>query len=63
MVLLLASLGLSVVMLELGAGYLYDRAGLANGKWMVHLYVDRTTEVRSGGKAAENASIMTYPYL
>lgn len=62
-VLPLASLGLSVVMLELAAGYLYDRAGLANGKRMVDLYLGRTTEIRSGAKEAEKASITPHPYL
>ena len=62
-VLLFASLGLSIVLLELAAGYLYDRAGLANGKRMVDLYLGRTTEVRSGPKEAENASITPHPYL
>ena len=50
-------------MLELAVGYLYDRAGLANRKWMVDLYADWTTQVRPSGKAAENASIMPHPYL
>ncbi|MCC6966533.1 MAG: hypothetical protein IT391_09665 [Nitrospira sp.] len=61
--LLLASLSLSVALFELAAGYLYDRAGLANGKRMVDLYLGRTTEVRSGPKEAENASITPHPYL
>lgn len=50
-------------MLELAAGYLYDRAGLANGKRMVDLYLGRTTEIRPGAKEAEKASITPHPYL
>ena len=62
-VLFLASLGVSVALLELATGYLYDRAGLANGKRTVDLYLDRPTEVRSGMKGTENASITPHPYL
>ena len=62
-VLLLVSLGLCVVLLELATGYLYERAGLANGKRTVDLYLGRTTEVRSGVKEAEKASITPHPYL
>ena len=62
-VLVLISLGLSLAVLEMAAGYLYDRARLANGKRIVDLYLGRTTEVRSGIKEAETASISPHPYL
>ncbi len=56
-VIFLASLGLSVALLEVATGYLYDRAGLANGKRTIDLYLDRTTAVGS------NASVTPHPYL
>lgn len=62
-VLLLISVGLSVALLEFAAGYLYDRAGLANGKRTVDLYLGRTPEMRAGAKEAEKASITPHPYL
>lgn len=61
--LILVSLGRGVVLLEVATGYLYERAELANGKRTVDLYLGRTTEVRSGGKEAEKASITPHPYL
>ncbi|HAP40369.1 MAG TPA: hypothetical protein DCQ94_11530 [Nitrospira sp.] len=61
--LVFASLGLSVTLLEVATGYLYERAGLANGKRMVDLYLGRTTEVRAGVTATRNASIAPHPYL
>ena len=61
--LVLISLGLSISVLEMAAGYLYDRARMANGKRIVDLYLGRTTEVRSGIKEAETASISPRPYL
>ena len=54
-VLLLISVGLSVAPLEFSAGYLYDRAGPANGKRMVDLYLGRTPEMRASAKEAEKA--------
>ncbi len=50
--LLLVSLGLSVALLEFAAGFLYDRAGLANGKRIVDLYLGRTTEEPATGIAS-----------
>ena len=59
----LASLGVSVALLETVTGYLYERAGLANGKRTIDLYLDRATEVRSNIKGTENASVSPHPYL
>ncbi|MEP7153957.1 MAG: GDSL-type esterase/lipase family protein [Nitrospira sp.] len=62
-VIFLASIGVSVALLEVAAGYLYDRAALANGKRTIDLYLDRPTEFRSSVKGADNASITPHPYL
>ena len=59
----LASIGVSVAFLEVATGYLYARAGLANGKRTIDLYLDRPTEFRSSVKGAENASLVPHPYL
>jgi lysophospholipase L1-like esterase len=62
-IIFLASLGVSVALLETISGYLYDRAGLANGKRTIDLYLNRSTEVRSNVKGMENASVTPHPYL
>ncbi|MDR4481641.1 MAG: GDSL-type esterase/lipase family protein [Nitrospira sp.] len=59
----LASIGVSIAFLEVATGYLYERAGLANGKRTIDLYLDRPTEFRSSVKGAENASVTPHPYL
>ena len=62
-VILLASIGASVAILEVATGYLYDRAGLANGKRTVDLYLDRPTDFRPKIKGADTASVLPHPYL
>jgi lysophospholipase L1-like esterase len=62
-VLFILSIGVSVALLEVATGYLYDHAGLANGKRTIDLYLGRLPEVRQDAKGSVNASLTPHPYL